>query len=391
MKNLSRLLLSCAMALTITAPAFAGDVAAKLKELVIADLEANNLIGLSAAIIMPDGSEYTYAAGVTDPVTKTPLTPKDLMLAGSVGKVLYASVTLQLAQEGVLDLDAPISKYIGDVSWFKRIPNGADITLRTLMNHTTGIRRHVMAEDFLTFYNSENQKNPDFEMTLEEVLHYALDKDPLFPVGERMSYADTNYLFMEYIVEKVTGRDFYDLIAERVTTPLGIKQVVPSNSRTIKGLTTGNLAKDNLWGIDAPTNKFENGELRNNPAIEGAGGGFAGTPLGLARLAKGLYEKRLISDDMYAQKMDTVVMGEGKGFRIGYGLGVMTYDVKLGNAIGHSGFFPGYRTDMYYFPKEKIAVTVMINSTAPVRLTQMAFGLADKIMKSEGIRAEEKN
>ena len=67
----------------------------------------------------------------------------------------------------------------------------------------------------------------------------------------------------------------------------------------------------------------------------------------------------------------------------------MTYDVELGHAVGHSGFFPGYRTDMYYFPKEKVAIAVMINSTAPVGLTRIALGLADKVMKAEGIRIQE--
>jgi D-alanyl-D-alanine carboxypeptidase len=194
---------------------------------------------------------------------------------------------------------------------------------------------------------------------------------------------------MEYIIEEVTGRDFYDLITEKVTEPLELEGVVASNSRNIPGLTTGNLADENLFKVNSPTNKDKDGNLLYNPGIEGAGGGFAATTLGLARLAKGLYGKRLLGQDMFGQKLTTVTMAEGEGFRIGYGLGVITYDVELGHAIGHSGFFPGYRTDMYYFPKEKVAIAVMINSTAPVQLTQIAFGLADKIMKSEGIRVEE--
>jgi D-alanyl-D-alanine carboxypeptidase len=257
------------------------------------------------------------------------------------------------------------------------------------MNHTSGIPRHIMSEKFLTFYTEENKKNPEFNMTTEEIIEYTLDIDPLFKVGEKMSYADTNYILLQYIIESVTNRDYYELIEERVTEPLGITQVIASKSRHVPRLSTGNLVNDNLFRINSKTNKDKNGNLLYNPGIEGAGGGFASTPIGLARLAKGLYEKKLISEEMYAQKMDTVTMAEGEGFRIGYGLGVMTHEVPLlGYAIGHSGFFPGYRADMYYFPKEKVAIAVMINSTVRVPLTQMAFGIADKIMKSEGIRKQ---
>ncbi len=365
---------------------WAKDFKHEFSEFVIEERAANNLIGLSAAIMLPNGEWAAYASGVTDPITNTPLSPKDLMLAGSVGKVLWASVALQLADEGVIDLDAKISAYIGDRVWFERLPNANDITLRSLMNHTTGIPRHIMADDFLDFYTEENQKNPNFNMTTEEVLHYALDKEPLFGVGKNISYADTNYIVMKYIIENVTGREYYDLIKERVIDPLELKEIVASSSRDVPGLTVGNLSDDNLFRVNSPTNKDKDGNLLYNPGIEGAGGGYAATPLGLVRLAKGLYEEKLISDGMYGQKMDTVTMAEGEGFRIGYGLGVMTYDVEFGHAIGHSGFFPGYRTDMYYFPKEGVAIAVMINSTVPVKLTQIALGLADKVMKSEGIR-----
>lgn len=79
-------------------------------------------------------------------------------------------------------------------------------------------------------------------------------------------------------------------------------------------------------------------------------------------------------------------MAEGEGFRIGYGLGVMDYNIDLGHAIGHSGYFPGYLTDVFYFPKEKVAVAVMINSNPRIRVSNITFGIADKIMKTEGIR-----
>ena len=71
------------------------------------------------------------------------------MLAGSVGKMFVAGVVLDLVGRGDLDLDAPISDWLGDEPWFSHLPNGPDLTLRLLMNHVSGVPDHLALDAYM--------------------------------------------------------------------------------------------------------------------------------------------------------------------------------------------------------------------------------------------------
>ena len=86
---------------------------------------------------------------MSDTARKERMRPDHLLLAGSVGKTLAAAVALQLVQEGTLDLDAKVSTYLGHEPWYARLPNAADVTVRQLMTHTSGVVRYEFDERFL--------------------------------------------------------------------------------------------------------------------------------------------------------------------------------------------------------------------------------------------------
>ena len=75
--------------------------------------------------------------------------PTTLLLQGSVGKTYVAAVALQLVSEGMLDLDTRVATYLGDEPWYDRLPNATDVTVRQLMNHTSGIVRYEFNERFI--------------------------------------------------------------------------------------------------------------------------------------------------------------------------------------------------------------------------------------------------
>src|SRR6185436_9953110 len=86
--------------------------------------------GASLGVVTKDGQVYGLASGLADRTAGRALTPDDLLMAGSTGKTFFAAVALQLIETGRLDLDAPISKYLGAKPWFSRLPNAKDITVR---------------------------------------------------------------------------------------------------------------------------------------------------------------------------------------------------------------------------------------------------------------------
>ena len=104
-----------------------------------------------------------------------------------------------------------------------------------------------------------------------------------------------------------------------------------------------------------------NGEFAINPQFEWTGGGIASTPEDLARWGKALYEGRAFDPSLLPQALDGVPARLGPNVR--YGLGVMLRPTALGATYGHSGFFPGYLTEMMYFPDMKTAIAVQVNSS----------------------------
>ena len=314
--------------------------------------------GASIAVALPDGRIITAATGWSDSTAKARMEPDDLMLQGSVGKTYVAAVALQLVGEGRLRLDEPIGTYLRDEPWFAQLPNGGRITVRHLMSHTSGLLRY----EFDPAVAAELVANPDKVWTPAERISYVLDDTPPFAPGEGWDYSDTNYIVLGVIIERVTGGELYEEIDRRVLRPHRLTRTVPSASRVIPGLVQGYAGAQNPFGES--DEMIVNGKFVLNPQMEWAGGGFASTTGDLARWAKVLYEGGAFPHPL----LDTMLAGVPAaqlGGNAQYGLGVIIRPGPLGITWGHSGFFPGYLTEMRYFPEHRIAVAFQVNTSAP--------------------------
>ena len=321
--------------------------------------------GVSIGIVLKDGTVLTSVAGVADRTTKTPLTPDGLMLAGSTGKTFFAALALQLIESGRLDLEAPISKYLGDRPWFPRLPNASSITVRHLMTHTSGLVRYEMNPKF----TADLRAQPDKVWSPEEEVAYLLDATPPFPAGQGWDYSDTNYIVLGMIMEKVTGTKAYDEIRTRFLTPLKLGGVVPQVSRQIPKLVSGYAGANDPLGF--ADEMMVNGRLIINPQFEWAGGGFATSAGDLARWGHALYgassgtSAAPITEAMRGRMINAAVAAR-LGPQVSYGLGVIIRPTTpVGPVWGHSGFFPGYQSELVYAVDRGITVAVQINTSAP--------------------------
>src|SRR5215472_6561605 len=194
------------------------------------DLRAKNgFPGATAAVVMPDGRIISISTGLSDVEAGTPMKPRDRILAGSIGKTYFAAVMMRLVYAKKLDLDARISRWIGDEPWFHRFPNADTIVFRQLLNHTSGIPEHAESPEF----TAALRQNPDKNWTPVELLSFTFDKPAKFPAGQGWSYADTNFILAGYIVEKITHRPLYDQVREQILRPLKLDDTIPSTSRTL--------------------------------------------------------------------------------------------------------------------------------------------------------------
>jgi len=311
--------------------------------------------GVAAGMVLPNGTSLGLAAGLSDTVLRTPMLPSDRLLQGSVGKTYVAAVAMQLVHEGRLDLDAPVSDYLGGEGWFDHLPNHEDVIVRQLMNHTSGIIRYEFNERFI----DDLLAQPAKVWSPVEQLAYLFDTEAPFPAGEGWDYSDTNYIVLGMIIERLTGSSYYDELRRRILEPLDLENTVPSNSRRIPGLVQGYPGVDNPFRL--PEAVLVDGEFAINPQFEWTGGGIASTAEDLARWAEALYEGRAFDQSMLPLMLDGVPARLGPNTQ--YGLGVIIRQTPLGESWGHSGFFPGYLTEMAYFPDHQIAVAVLVNSS----------------------------
>jgi D-alanyl-D-alanine carboxypeptidase len=221
-----------------------------------------------------------------------------------------------------------------------------------------------------------------------EQLAYLFDSEAPFAAGDGWDYSDTNYIVLGLIIERLTGAEYYDELRRRILTPLELRNTVPSDSRRVLGLVQGYAGVDNMFGL--PDAVIEDGEFAVNPQFEWTGGGIASTSEDLARWAKELYEGRAFDPALLPIMLESVPARLGRN--AGYGLGVIIRQTPLGVAWGHSGFFPGYLTEMAYFPDHGIAVAVQYNSSDLPNLGMspgaVLLELARLVIAAEGAEGE---
>ena len=314
--------------------------------------------GASVGIVLKDGTSFGVVTGVSDRGAATPMKVDDLLLAGSTGKTFFAAVAVQLIEQGRLSLDALVSSYLGSLPWYSRLPNAKTITVRHLMTHTSGLVRYEMNPKFTAALRAA----PDKTWTPEEELSYLLDATPPFAAGEGWDYSDTNYIVLGMVCERITGTKLYDEVQRRFLGPLKLTRVVPSTSRRIPGLIPGYAGDRDPLGL--PDQVMTNGVFVINPQFEWTGGGYATSPLDLARWGHALYAGPAISATARRLMIDAAVPAR-LGPETRYGLGVIVRPSTAGLTWGHSGFFPGYQTELVHFVEHGVTIAIQINSSAP--------------------------
>ena len=317
---------------------------------------AGKFPGATLGVVLADGESFGLAVGHSDRGKKTPMRFYDRMLAGSTGKTFAAATAFQLVSEGRLSLDDKVEKYLGSEPWFDRLPNSHHITIRQLMNHTSGLVRYEFKKEFTDLLTADPMK----VWTPEERLAYLFDEKPPFEAGKGWDYSDTNYIVLGMIIERVTRKPFYDEARRRLIRPLKLSNTIAQEGPVMKGVIQGYAGEGNPFGgKDA---MIENGRFVVNPQLEWTGGGWASTSLDLARWAKMYFEGKAFSSTLLPQVLDGVPAPMlGKDAK--YGLCVIIRNTAAGISYGHSGFFPGYLTDMMYFPDGKFAVSVQVNTS----------------------------
>jgi D-alanyl-D-alanine carboxypeptidase len=312
--------------------------------------------GAVAGAWFADNSSVVVAVGVADRELRIPMTNRALLHAGSVGKTFFAALILQLVGEGRIGLDDKVEKYLGGESWYAGIPNAKTITVRMLLNHTSGVPEY--GSDFM----ESLIKEPGRARSPLEAVKSVAGAKPSVPAGDAYRYSDVNYQLLQLIAERVTGRPASVEIRRRLLKPHGLSRVVPADRKRIPGLVQGYAGKGNFMGFDAV---MANGKLILDPTFEGGGGGFVTNAGDLAKWMALFAEGKVFPASLLPDVRRGVPAGQlDAGKDALSGLGVEIVGTPLGVAYGHGGFFPGYVSLVLWYPNVGISLALQVNSSA---------------------------
>lgn len=336
--------------------------------------------GITASYVLSDGTSYSAAAGWADAERREPMAPESRMLAASIGKTFVAATTVSVAQERDIDLDAPVSTWLGQNSWFRRLANHQSLTVRQLLNHTSGLPNHVYLPAF-TETVSQRWAEPGNPFPPKTLISFVLDTEPLLPAGEQWAYTDTGYILIGLIIEAITGRTYYEEVHDRFLEPLGLTTTTASNTRALQGLAAGYVTDDNPFAFPAKTTD-ENGVMKWNPALEWTGGGLISTSRDLAQWGAALFGGQGVSEEILNTMLQPVPIGEDMPGTY-YGLGVtISRSGPLAPVYGHGGWIPGYSSSLRHYARSGISIAFQINSDriSHQRLSDIELCLASLVI-----------
>ncbi len=316
--------------------------------------KANGFPGMTVTFIRGGDKPVSLATGFADKEAGVAMKPDAIMLSGSTPKMFYAMVAMKLAEQEKISIDDKISKYLGSKPWFSRLPNSQDITIRHLLQHTSGIPEYYTYGDFMKRIHAE----PDKNWTLEELIGYILDQPAKNKSGEHFGYADTNYLVLGLLVEELTSKKMYTWVNEMIVSPLKLKQTRPSDSRKLNGLITGYSMPNSIFGFSGAT--LKDGLFVVNPQFELMGGGYVSTTPDWANFIHAVFKGKVVSEASLTAMKQGMAANTGRDHQ--YGLGLQIRPSAYGTGYGHGGWFPGYLTEVEYFPEKDIAIAVQCNT-----------------------------
>ena len=295
----------------------------------------------------------TGAIGLKNADTKEILENDDRVLIGSVTKTLIATAILRLASQGKLDIDSPVHKILPKILFDNPWRENNPVTIRDLLNHTSGIEDARFWQVFST------------ESTSTTPLEYIFSKNPsvlkvrTIP-GTRFSYSNMGYSFLGLIIEKITQEPYENYLDKNLLVPLGM------NSSTFQFTTQKGENVDQHLAMG----HFDNGTTQENiPMFLRPAGQFTTTAKDMALLAKFLMSDGVINEKSFIDKELLNQMGNPistesykNGLTSGYQFG-LSYRDRYG-VVGkfHRGNTIGYRATFYLFPEQKKGFFISYNT-----------------------------
>ena len=277
----------------------------------------------------------------------------------STSKAFTAALVLRLAEEGTLDLDAPISTYLPP-SYTQGLlvidghDYGPELTLRQLLSHTAGLPDYWNDPPWIipgvNAFLFDYIRDPDRFWTPEEILAYVPDLDPIFVPGTGWHYSDTGFLLAGMIAERVTGLSLQDLYAAYIYQPLGLHDTWLHWREPSPGTRTESHRYEGTYDM----------YLHRHNSADWAGGGLVSTTGDLERFLRGIADDALFANPATKDAMMAWVPTGTPDIEYGLGLFHVNLGAGMGWIWGHDGYGNSFA---YYWPRHDVTFTGGLNQT----------------------------
>jgi D-alanyl-D-alanine carboxypeptidase len=300
------------------------------------------------AIVQRGPHREVHSFGVRNLNGDLPLRAKDNMRIASAAKAFSGAVALSLVSKGKLSLHDTIGDRLPELpkAWW-------EVTLRQLLNHTSGIPDFSLDRGFQEAFVASLTKAPP----PEELLSFVDDEDLLFDPGSEYKYSNSDNIVVGLMVEAATGMSYEDQLRERVYRPLGL---------SMTSLPRGpNLRKPFIHGYDLSEHPPEDVSELVAAGWSWASGGIVSTPADLNDFIRGYVGGKLFDERTRAKQRRVIEGGSseppGPG-KNSAGPALFRYETRCGTVWGHTGNTAGYTQFMAASPSGSRSATVSINS-----------------------------
>lgn len=299
------------------------------------------------------GRVHEFACGLANVATGVAATPDTLFQVGSVTKVFTAALVTQLAEAGLVDLDAPIDKYLPN---FPAPLSNSPPSLRHLLSHQSGLD-----EAMGDFADRGQESIANVVARIDEI-------GSIFPPGAHYSYSNTGYVVAGHILQVLTGRPWHCLIRERVWHPLGIDDafVLPEHALRFR-VAAGHI-------VDPATNAAQLAPYMFAPRSGAPAGSITGmTASGLLRFARLFFDRSdgpnsVLSRNAISMMVTPQADLSGQQGYAAWGLGLSLEDWGDTRVVGHDGGTIGFQSFFRMVPDRACAVALLTNGGDADRL-----------------------
>jgi len=315
-----------------------------VQNLLNSEIAGSNCVGISAAYSVNGETVWEGSAGYSERSSKSSFNLDSQCRIASISKPMTAVAIMQLMEAGKIDLDKSVSSYLPD------FPK-KEITVRQVLNHSSGIRAYQNKKENNNYINYEQ---------IEDALEIFINDDLLFEPGSNFNYTSYGYNILGLLIEKISGQSFASFLNQNIWEKVEMTNTEVENSSML-------MAKD--YKIYHRNNK---GKIKTykttNLSDRIPAGGIISTAPDLIKFGNGILDGTLI------KKETMLLMQENLGLKKegnGYGLGWYLYgeNPKLGNVFGHNGAQLGSSCWLMLLPDQKAVVTVLSNTSGVLQET----------------------